>query len=111
MTKSDKIVFIYITAASEKEAVRISKAVLKKGLAACSNILAKMRSHYWWKGKLESSNECVLIFKTRKSYLPRVTEEVKKLHSYEVPCILSFEVKPGNEDYVRWLLNETKRHE
>ena len=51
---------------------RLAKAALEAKLAACANIVPAVESHYWWKGKLESSDEVLLIFKTRQQLLPKL---------------------------------------
>ncbi|GIT05685.1 MAG: hypothetical protein CM1200mP29_10960 [Verrucomicrobiota bacterium] len=51
---------------------RLAKAGLEAKLAACANIVPAIESHYWWEGKLESSNEALVIFKTRQEMLPKL---------------------------------------
>ena len=29
---------------------------------------------------------------------------VKKLHSYEVPCVIFFDIKNGNTDFLKWII-------
>jgi periplasmic divalent cation tolerance protein len=98
------IVFVYITCRDKSEAMHIGKVLVETKLAACVNIFDGMTSLYWWKEKVEESNEAVLIAKTTKSRFIELAKQVKKLHSYECPCILQLEVKKGNEEYIKWLL-------
>src|SRR5687767_7700972 len=98
-----KIVFAYITTKNKAEAKKIGKALLQSRLAACVNILDKMSSMYWWKGEIEEANECVLIAKTTPKLFPALSEKVKAIHSYSVPCILQLPVTNGNKEYVNWL--------
>ncbi|HLD81535.1 MAG TPA: divalent-cation tolerance protein CutA [archaeon] len=97
---------VYITAGSEREAERITKRLLEKRLVACVNFLPA-KSSYWWKGKLVNAKEVVLVAKTRKGNWEKIRSEVKKAHSYSVPCITAHEVKAG-KDYEEWVLGETK---
>ncbi len=99
---------VYITAASIKEARKISKKLLAKRLVACTNIIPKIESHYKWKGKLVTSNEVVIIAKTNRKLVQKVIVEVKKLHSYEVPCIVSFKIDSGSHDFLKWVADQTK---
>jgi uncharacterized protein involved in tolerance to divalent cations len=65
MTKSDvQILVILITTPNRREAVRIGQAVVKKKLAACANILSPVTSIFRWKGRIEKSQEALLIMKT-----------------------------------------------
>ena len=98
-----KIVFAYIITPSKAEAKKIGKVLLQSRLAACVNIIDKMESMYWWKGKIQNDKEVVLIAKTTKKLFPRLSKKVRSIHSYSVPCILQLEVKDGNKDYMKWL--------
>jgi len=98
----------FITTAEKEEAQKIANALLEKRLIACANIVKEISSSYWWKGKIENAKEALLIVKTRAESTKQVIEEVKKLHSYEVPCIEFIEVKSGNKDYEKWVEEETK---
>jgi len=97
---------IYITCKDKQEAKKISKALLEKRLIACSNMFP-IESMYWWKGKIEEDNEIVILAKTKDKNYDKIKEEVKKLHSYEVPCILKIDAK-ANEDYQKWVDEEVK---
>ncbi len=46
-------------------------------LAACVNIFEKMESMYWWEGKLERSEETVLIAKTTPELVDKLVQTVK----------------------------------
>lgn len=108
MDSSDPVI-VLITTANEEEAHRISEALLKERLAACVNTIPRVESRYWWRGRLESANECLLLVKTGTSLLPAIIERVKQLHSYEVPEIIALPVASGNPDYLKWLKEETER--
>jgi len=93
---------IYITCKDKKEARKISKELLEKRLIACSNMFP-ISSMYWWKGKIEESDEVVIIAKG-KDY-DKVKKEVLKLHSYDVPCILKIDSE-CNEEFGKWVSEE-----
>ncbi|MEW6407377.1 MAG: divalent-cation tolerance protein CutA [Patescibacteria group bacterium] len=98
-----KFSLIYITCKNQKEAQKIAKAVVDKKLAACANIFPKIKSYYRWHGKAVWDQERVLILKTKKANLNKVIKKVKGIHSYKIPCILAFEIKGGNKEYLNWL--------
>ena len=98
-----------VTADSPKTAKAITDALLKGRLAACVNEMAGIKSSYWWKGKLERSREIMLVIKTRKTLAADVIREVKKVHPYEVPEIIAFDISRGNPDYLEWIGKETKK--
>jgi periplasmic divalent cation tolerance protein len=99
--------FVYVTAADQGEAERIGRAVVEERLAACANILPGMRSIYRWAGAVHDASETVLILKTTRDRLPALTDRVRSLHSYEVPCVAAFEVVPGNPVYFEWIAAAT----
>ena len=92
---------IYITCPDEAEAVKISKHLLNKRLIACSNI-HRIRSLYFWKKKMQDEQEYVIMAKTREKNYGMIKEEVKKMHSYDVPCILKIDTE-ANEEYSKWV--------
>jgi periplasmic divalent cation tolerance protein len=104
MSKKNPAMIVFVTCASTSEAIRIARSAVEKHLAACGNILAgRVQSIYRWKGQVEHAKECLIILKTAKAALSRLESEVKRLHSYEVPEFIAFEIKSGARDYLAWL--------
>ena len=99
--------FVYITTADIDESKRIGRALVEEKLAACANCIPHMESVYWWNGKLEQSCEAVLIAKTRSSQVEALPTRVKELHSYDVPCVVAMAIEGGNEEYLKWLGENT----
>ena len=97
---------IYITCKDHMEAEKISRHLLEKRLIACAN-LHSIRSLYWWQGKIQDSNEVVIMAKTLEKNYKKIKEEVKKMHSYDVPCILKIDAE-ANESYDKWVKEEVK---
>jgi len=60
-------------------------------------------SLFWWKGKLDSARESLLLVKTKASLFPEIISLVKEIHSYEVPEIIALPIIAGSEDYLKWL--------
>ncbi|MEA5578694.1 divalent-cation tolerance protein CutA [Anabaena sp. UHCC 0451] len=103
-----KFIFVYVTCKDRAEALKVGKAVVEARLAACANIIDGMDSIYWWKGELQVEKEAVLIMKSRSDLFAELKEKVKSVHSYEVPCIVALPIEQGNQDYLNWLMAETK---
>jgi periplasmic divalent cation tolerance protein len=97
-----------MTCATAKEAEDIGAVLVERRLAACVNIIGGMRSLYWWEGKLERGEETVLIAKTRSDLVPELTEAVKAVHGYEVPCVVALPIEGGNADFLTWIRRETR---
>ena len=100
---------VYITTSTRREAQQIGKALVSERLAACVNIIDKMHSIYWWEDQIQEDDETVLIAKTSKEKMERLTDRVKELHSYSCPCIIALPIQTGNQDYLNWILKETSR--
>ena len=95
---------VLVTCGSMKEARRIARGVVEKRLAACVNIgTAAVESVYWWKGKVETGREFLLVMKTTAARLKALEKEVKKLHSYDVPEFVVLEIAAGSREYLRWI--------
>lgn len=100
---TDKIV-VLVTCGSAKEARRIARALVERRLAACGNILeAPVRSIYRWKGKVETAREYLLLIKTSRGRLAALQDEVKRLHSYDVPEIIALPIAKGSPEYLKWI--------
>lgn len=97
---------VYITTSGVSESKKIAKILLKEKLVACTNIVPRIESMYLWNGEIEEASESLLIVKTLSSKVPEVTERVKMVHSYDIPCILEIEIKSGSPDYLEWMGSE-----
>jgi periplasmic divalent cation tolerance protein len=98
---------LYVTCASEEEAIKIGSAVVEERLAACANVLGRTTSIFRWEGKVQRESEVALILKSRTELVERVTRRVKELHSYAVPCVVALPIGAGNPDFLKWIDDET----
>jgi periplasmic divalent cation tolerance protein len=106
---TDKIV-VMVACGSQKEARAIARSLVSRRLAACAQELSgSIRSTYRWKGKVRSGKEFLLLIKTTRDQFGAVSEEVRKLHSYEVPEIIALGVRAGSPDYLRWITNSVSK--
>jgi len=97
----------FVACKNGKEAEKIAIALLKKRLVACANIVPKISSLYWWKGKIVQEEEALLLLKTLKKNQKKIIQEIKKIHSYSIPCIEFMGVKT-NKECEKWLWREIK---
>jgi periplasmic divalent cation tolerance protein len=104
-----EISIVFVTAGSEEEAATIGHTLVEERLAACANIVPRIRSIYRWKGQIYDEQEFLIIIKTRTALFEPLQERVKKLHSYEVPEIISFPIERGLTEYLEWVSMETIR--
>ena len=104
----ERPVLVYTTYPSLVEAERTGRLLVEQGLAACVNILPGMHAIYRWQGKVESTEEAVMIVKTCASQKEAVEAVVKRLHSYDTPAILFLPTEGGSAEYVGWVLSESR---
>lgn len=100
---SESHVVIFVTAESEEQGRRIADALLGKKLIACANIIEGVESFFWWQGKVDRSDELLLVMKSREELLEDIVRLVKENHSYKVPEVVAFPIIGGNPDYLRWI--------
>jgi periplasmic divalent cation tolerance protein len=104
-----KTVALYITTSNLIEARKIGTILVKERLAACANIVGKIQSIYWWKGNIENGAEALLIAKTKQSLVKKAIAAVRKIHSYDCPCIVALPIVDGNPSFLKWISQETQR--
>lgn len=97
------IVSIYTVFADADEAERIGRMVIEERLAACVNILAPVRSIYRWKGRIETAEEVAAILKTHHWRSDALIARIAELHSYDVPCVVSWPIDKIVGAYADWV--------
>ena len=102
-----EFIIVYITAGSPAEGDRLARALVDERLAACVTRIATVQSVYRWEGKLEQSEEQLLIIKTQRRLFAALEKRVRELHSYSVPEVVALPIIEGSQDYLRWLGDQT----
>ena len=102
-------IMIYMTASSADEAQRISRVLLEEKLVACANVFPAHTALYRWEEKVETAEEVAVIFKTRAEHFEKVEAKIRALHSYDVPCIVSWPIEQGHAPFLQWIEAETKK--
>jgi periplasmic divalent cation tolerance protein len=107
---TDKIV-VLSTCASAEEAAKIARHLVENRLAACVTIVPQVRSIYRWKGVVEDASEWLLIVKSRRGLVERLSAEIARLHSYQVPEVVALPLVDGSPAYLNWLDRELSHEE
>ena len=94
---------VLTTAPNLKTARHLARSALKARLVACANLITAAESHYWWRGKIESATEILLVLKTRRSNLVRLESLISAEHPYETPEFLVLSPRAGSKKYLGWL--------
>ena len=102
------VISVYAVFANAEEAERIGRMVVEERLAACVNILAPCRSIYRWEGKVETAEEVPAIFKTHHWNSDDLIERIAELHSYKVPCIVTWPIDSILRTYADWVEDNSR---
>lgn len=102
------VVSVYALFANAEEAERIGRTVIEERLAACINIFPPVRSIYRWQGKIETAEEVAAILKTHHWNSDALIERIAALHSYEVPCIVTWPIDKILRSYADWVEDSSR---
>jgi periplasmic divalent cation tolerance protein len=94
---------VFSTAPTREEAQEIARELVERKVAACVNVMGPITSTYWWQGKVDISEEWLLLIKTEASQFEAVRDGIKELHSYEVPECVAVEITEGSPEYLKWI--------
>src|SRR3984893_14234079 len=100
---------VVVTAGDTETLVKLTRTLVDERLAACGQTIPSIRSIYRWDGAVQDDPEARVALHTRASLVPELTQRVKALHSYDVPCVIAVTppVVGGNPAYIEWVLAET----
>lgn len=101
-----EFIVVFVTVGSADEGDRLARALVEERLAACVNRLRAVQSIYRWQGRVECSEEELLIIKTKRDLFDRLKQRVQQIHSYSVPEILALPILEVSESYLHWLEGE-----
>ena len=97
------MVIIKTTTDSHKTMKLIANTLLNEKLAACVNMIPRMRSKYVVDGRITESREVILLIKTTEKLENKVYKTIKDLHNYEIPEISTIQTSKVDKDYENWL--------
>src|SRR5713226_7355844 len=97
--------FIQVTIAinSEEGAHRIAEMLVTRRLAASCWVSGPITSRYWWKGKVEKTQEWICTAETRTDLCTEIEQATKEIHGYEMPGILATPIVDGNQACFEWI--------
>ncbi len=100
--KNDYII-ILVTCKDKQEAEKITQTLLNEHLIACGNIVSPVTSFFFWAAKIDRAEECLIVMKSRLDLFSQVAEQVRRLHSYEVPEVLALPIVDASKAYLDWM--------
>lgn len=102
------VAVVFTTVPDARTARKIAEGLVARRLAACVNVVDKVRSFYRWKGRLERSGESLLIIKTVKKNCGKINKFLKTVHPYELPELIALPVVWGSKEYLTWVQKSVK---
>ncbi|MEM2928405.1 MAG: divalent-cation tolerance protein CutA [Nitrososphaerota archaeon] len=105
----EEYIQVFTTTEKREDAEKIAKSLIEKRLAGCIQIIGQISSIYWWKNKIETSQEWLCIIKSKRNLYEEIEKSIKEIHPYETPEIIAMPIISGSEDYLKWLDNELKK--
>ncbi len=109
MKPATKFAVVLVTAPNLKTARALARVALSARLIACANLISKIESHYWWREKIESGAEVLLVLKTRKSKLAALEKLILAQHPYDTAEFIILPLSAGNQKYLDWLAENTRQ--
>ena len=103
-----KINIIITTTDSEKTANDIAKYLVKDNLSPCVQILPNIKSVYKWKGKLDKSDEILLLIKTIPENVQDCKDLILKYHNYDVPELIETNGEILSDKYRDWFIDKSR---
>lgn len=98
---------ILCTCPDTATADNLARHLVENRLAACVHQVRGVRSVYEWQGKIESSDEALLVIKTRRELYPKLETTIRAMHPYELPEIILVPIEAGSNDYLAWIGAQT----
>ena len=102
-----KMNILFLTCANNKEADKIAKTLLKKHLIVCAK-KTPVYSSFLWQGKIDSGKEVLLIMDSIESKFKQIEKQIKKLHSYDTPVLISLPISQASSGVATWMKKELK---
>ena len=94
---------VVTTCGNAEHGRELAQALVGERLAACVNVVPRVSSIYWWDGKIEHADECLLLIKTTRERFDALERTIKARSRYELPEIIALGIEDGSTEYLRWL--------
>ena len=103
------VVVVFSTFPTEGKAAEVAQALVGERLAACVNLVPRIRSIYRWEGKICDEAETLAVIKTTAERAGTLTARLVELHPYDVPEAIVLPVDGGHAPYLAWVTESVRR--
>lgn len=101
-----KLSTLFLTCAHKAEADKITNALLEKGLAACVK-QTPVSSAFLWEGKIQKSEEILLLIDTTEKRFNDIDKVVATLHSYDTYVLTAVPITKTTPTVQKWIESVT----
>lgn len=108
MSVTASLHLVFVTAPDADTARKLAGTILQARLAACVNIVPQIESHYWWQGKMDRSDEVLMIIKTTKARVKSLEKLVLQHHPYDTAEFVAFPASMVTAKYLAWVRESVK---
>jgi periplasmic divalent cation tolerance protein len=108
MAASEKYLLVLNTCPGSITAKKIANDLVADQLAACVQVIPGIQSFFRWVGRVENSEEYLLLIKTTVARYPDVENRIRALHPYELPEIVAVPISNGFASYLSWIEDVTQ---
>ena len=102
-------IIVLTTTETQIQAEQLAQILVEQKLAACVQILPPMIAIYRWQGKIEKTQETLLLIKTQREVYPALEVAINSNHAYQTPEIIALPVETGAKNYLAWLAESLGR--
>lgn len=101
------IIEVKVACKSREEAEYISDHLIEERFIACSHIY-QIYSMFRWQGRIHKGNEWIISLVSVPEFADKIIEQVKIIHSYELPVIIVEKVTVEPEVHT-WVTQSIRR--
>jgi periplasmic divalent cation tolerance protein len=102
------VVVVVSTFPSEAKAAEVARVLVDERLAACVNLVPRIRSIYRWRAEVCDEVETLAVVKTTADRVDGLTARLVELHPYEVPEAIVVPIDGGHAPYLAWVTDSTR---
>ena len=99
---------IYTSLPDAITAREIATVLLEEQLIACANILGEVEAVFRWEGRVDTSREVAVLFKTTSENIDPAVWRLGALHPYATPAIVATICDAAYPDTLEWLTSQTQ---
>ncbi len=100
---SNSALIVLCTVPDQQTGRTMAREIVANKLAACCNIVPRIKSVYYWEGAVHEDDETLLIIKTNRSSYAGLEKWILDKHPYETPEIIACKIDEGSKNYLEWI--------